>query len=654
MLRLNRPTLAPTLMHLCKTKFREISSSATSNPSNTHRPNFQSLNLVARNQLEAVVRDRSIIDVSKLPPPVLGTLANLPSGDFIIYPSFLSADEQKILLTSSLAKLGGKRRRRRPAIETTTPELPVYPSWRAAAYTWADIFGADKDYEFEEGHFDGVIRDYREITVSSWPDSSPPELSHILLRLYGLIDSSNNPPSPGLTTPPNIQTHILHLASTGEILPHVDNVEASGSVIAGVSLGNTRVLRLSQSITSSEDASFDVLLESGSVYIQRDNVRYKWKHEIPNISEFQGRRVGGGQRVSIMLRSPKQKNTSILPAFLIAIISIAAVNIFVPNAVATLYDAFTIPFKSSSTSESSVSPFDVIDIPGRGKGIIANRNIKQGELLIKEKPLFIVPTRPGMNPSELIRSTVAALAPTDRTAFFALSYAKPNVSTPDIPFEIFQTNAISAGHRGTGLFPRTARLNHGCSKAFAAVYNWRDAEGILVVHAIRDISKGQEILTTYTDTKRRRSERQAHLRAVYHFDCACSVCALPKEESAASDRRLGQMADAYSMFSMWGSDSIKGTEAIKLARRIWSTGGTEGYISERGQLAADAAHVAAAHADAKAARQWATLANKWYGIELGADSQQCETAQAIMRSPESHGAWGTRKPELVGGPEGLS
>jgi alkylated DNA repair protein alkB family protein 7 len=106
------------------------------------------------------------------------------------------------------------------------------------------------------------------MTVSGWPESSPPELPNILFRLYQLVDPKNTPSDPGLRTPLNIQTHILHLASTGVILPHVDNVEASGSVIAGVSLGDARVMRLSQS-TDAGDAAFDVLLESGSVYIQR-------------------------------------------------------------------------------------------------------------------------------------------------------------------------------------------------------------------------------------------------------------------------------------------------------------------------------------------------------------------------------------------------
>jgi alkylated DNA repair protein alkB family protein 7 len=39
-------------------------------------------------------------------------------------------------------------------------------------------------------------------------------------------------------------THALHLSPTGKIDPHVDNVDASGSVIIGVSLGAERVLRL--------------------------------------------------------------------------------------------------------------------------------------------------------------------------------------------------------------------------------------------------------------------------------------------------------------------------------------------------------------------------------------------------------------------------
>ncbi|CAE6446605.1 unnamed protein product [Rhizoctonia solani] len=291
MLKLSHLALPLTLRYLCNTKLRGISS-------NAHQPSFQSLSLVARNQLEAInVRYQSIIDVSRLTPSVLGTLAGLPSRDFIVYPSFLSTEEQKILLKSSLAKLGGKRRRRQRTSGTIAPEYLVCPN-----YTWADIFGADADYNFEEGHFDGVIRDYREMTVSSWSNASPPELSRILLRLYELIDPCSVLSDPGLTTPSNIQTHILHLASTGVILPHVDNIEASGSVIAGISLGDTRILRLSQSTTNSEGTSFDVLLESGSVYIQRDSVRYKWKHEIPNIAEFQGHKVGGGQRISIMLR----------------------------------------------------------------------------------------------------------------------------------------------------------------------------------------------------------------------------------------------------------------------------------------------------------------------------------------------------------------
>jgi hypothetical protein len=53
-----------------------------------------------------------------------------------------------------------------------------------------------------------------------------------------------------------------------------------------------------------------------------------------------------------------------------------------------------------------------------------------------------------------------------------------------------------------------ARLNHGCSAAINAVYSWREDEQVLVVHALKPIPRGRELLTTYMDTKRPRDERR--------------------------------------------------------------------------------------------------------------------------------------------------
>lgn len=61
---------------------------------------------------------------------------------------------------------------------------------------------------------------------------------------------------------------MLHLSSAGEILPHVDNIEASGCHILGVSLGSTRIMRMEDKDRQHE-VGFDVLLPSGSVYVQR-------------------------------------------------------------------------------------------------------------------------------------------------------------------------------------------------------------------------------------------------------------------------------------------------------------------------------------------------------------------------------------------------
>jgi len=172
------------------------------------------------------------------------------------------------------------------------------------------------------------------------------------------------------------------------------------------------------------------------------------------------------------------------------------------------------PGHQAVTLESDGPLFEVVDLPGKGKGVVALRDIKQGELLFREPPLFLVPRQTHESPTALIYLILGTLNKEQLSSFYGLSYIEPagkhdtlEEDPSQIALAIFQTNAVSAGD-AVGLFPQMARLNHGCSSAFHAVYTWREHEGVIVVMAIKPIRKGEEILTTYTNTKKSRAERR--------------------------------------------------------------------------------------------------------------------------------------------------
>ncbi|KAJ7074271.1 hypothetical protein C8F01DRAFT_1242532 [Mycena amicta] len=209
------------------------------------------------------------------------TSTRLPElHNLTFHSAFFSLAEQRVLLKAALHKLdtmesATHRRRRRALMQSSfPPSLPI-PS---PSNPLQDLFLPDQYYEFQEGHYDGVIKNYREMHLSSWPTNEFPELSPILERLHSLLPSQDT------------QTHLLHLASHGEIQPHVDNLSASGVWILACSLGSTRLLQLE----NEQGDQFSLLLPSGSIYIQRDDLRFNVKHSIP-LSD-------GGQRVSVMVR----------------------------------------------------------------------------------------------------------------------------------------------------------------------------------------------------------------------------------------------------------------------------------------------------------------------------------------------------------------
>jgi hypothetical protein len=100
------------------------------------------------------------------------------------------------------------------------------------------------------------------------------------------------------------------------------------------------------------------------------------------------------------------------------------------------------------------------------------------------------------SPTALIAGYLAKLNKEQQAAFFNLSYVHfpqyldPDKNRDEVALAIFQTNSVAAGD-GPGIFPRMARLNHGCSSAFNAVYMWRENEKALYVHALKNIREGE-------------------------------------------------------------------------------------------------------------------------------------------------------------------
>jgi len=181
-----------------------------------------------------------------------------------------------------------------------------------------------KQVRYEDGHFDGVITRYRECSATDWGPGLEPSTAAVAAVVSTPTSDTTTTTTarsrPERSSPREIMTsiqqeffprqwkwvapHILELeAGKGGIKPHVDHLEASGEVVAGLCLGSTAVMELIHE--DNPDKSFRVLLPKGCFYFQRDSVRYHYKHGIPILPQdhqFKGTVIPKERRISIMLR----------------------------------------------------------------------------------------------------------------------------------------------------------------------------------------------------------------------------------------------------------------------------------------------------------------------------------------------------------------
>ena len=185
--------------------------------------------------------------------------------------------------------------------------------------------------------------------------------------------------------------------------------------------------------------------------------------------------------------------------------------------------------------------FRVTRVPGKDLGVVASRDIEEGERVIVEAPLLrLTPDGDGRYDGRYEgddRSRARALLAT-------LSIAADHLasSAGDTLNRVIETNAIrimpnSEPGRATVfsvVFLTISRFNHSC--AANAEFRWNSALGKGCIHVERHVAAGEEICFNY-GVCGTRAERQRHLRERFRFECDCDLCVT---EGQGANRGHGQ------------------------------------------------------------------------------------------------------------------
>ena len=192
-------------------------------------------------------------------------------------------------------------------------------------------------------------------------------------------------------------------------------------------------------------------------------------------------------------------------------------------------------------------PVMVTEIPGRGRGLIAAKDIKKGELIFIDKPLIQVDKTKFLADtaaeSFLILKKIENLPSEAKLQFYRLKgsdnkcYEDLKSSQGELmgPVDVFLRNA-AVKNLSFYLYLNIALLNHSCApNADAGKLLEKNNAGKLYnrieIRAIKDISKGEEITfcvslgTSITcAVLRTREARKIFIKEEFGFECKCCAC----------------------------------------------------------------------------------------------------------------------------------
>ncbi|KAI2623100.1 SET domain-containing protein [Hypoxylon sp. NC1633] len=294
-----------------------------------------------------------------------------------------------------------------------------------------------------------------------------------------------------------------------------------------------------------------------------------------------------------------------------------------------------------ATSDQNPDLFEVQQIPGKGRSLIALRDIAKGTRILHERPLFKIKSLPRTEMNKAVVEKLKSLSKEQQRQFLSLHNNFPGQHA----FAgIIKTNALPCGcdSRTGGIYLTICLINHSCLPNAHNNWNGNEEYGVETIHAIKPIKAGEEITIDYS-LAGPSSTRQPHLRKNFGFDCQCTVCSLPQHELESSDARRQRIqdlddsiGDPMRMRTRPGASLADCRSLLQLSKEEYG----DELASSAARLYYDAFLISVSHSDRARASVFAERAYKARVICEGEDSPSTQRMKRFMEDPTSHTRFG--------------
>jgi len=301
-------------------------------------------------------------------------------------------------------------------------------------------------------------------------------------------------------------------------------------------------------------------------------------------------------------------------------------------------------FVSEDTEHCQQCPWRLQHVEGKGIGVFAVRPIARGERILRELPLLVCAATDGdgrLSTNEIERK-VSSLSPAKRATYDALMQSELLYGPRKTALGVWRSNAYptnqvskidGSGQKEAAVFEIACRVNHSCAPNCHTA--WSEALDELTIHAVKPISKGDEILNSYMEVANYgREERQSHLQRKLGFFCRCAQCSVPAgaqlEASDARRSRLGEIEGSLATVEVEDSAAVKRRQEALVAEKMRLLLG-EGLPMEWAHMdMVKAVSCCCAVGDFDAAQKWLLRAMKASCTMLGADSKVVTDLKAVL------------------------